>query len=395
MKNNMKTLVSILLTVALLLSVFPMAFAASPETPALTVTVSSEKSNSATGNATIYVTLKNVSSEPVKDIKVENILSEKVLIIQGKENLYNKIECLEANAEKNITLTVCLNPKKADVNFFERIILLFKVFFMKLGGTNYVAGHRSIYYDDGFSEYVSAEQEIVFGNIKTWHIFRATYTNAAASVGTIAEIVTGYNTAANATKAYKAQVAITDSGQVTSVINKITGGSVVKNIAEDMLPNFYWDNQTETFINGEYTYNTNHTLDDHLPVCGQQYMSILEPAGVSSAYCIQEGTGWKYKIVLAPETVNSLEGVPKYRSQCMDYLEVDNNDLAPFSAKSATVNYTEATITATVNAAGLLETLHMEIPANIIGKLSYKNMMNVDVDVSGKTIENFFFNYTA
>ncbi len=391
----MKKSVSIILVIALAFSALSLqAFAASSDTSSIEIALSTDKSSYLfTGNATINVSIKNISSEPVYDVTVNNLIPGLFLIISGKENISYTLESLEPGGEVTKTFKVCLNPQKANINFVDKIILSLKVLFMKIIGTTIVEspGYGNVY-DDGFSELITGEQGILFGNWTLWHSVRVQYLKNAVSVGTVEEIVAAYNLAANATKAYKERITITDSGGVTSVINKITGGIAVAKRAEKMLPNFRWGPYLETFVDGKSMRHDYSTLANSLPVFGEAYMSILESAGVSKALRISEGTGWKYKIILSPETVDSLDGIPKYRAQCMDYLELDERDLEPFKLKSVAVKYTEATITAYANADGLLEKLHFVIPADIVGEFSY-GIINVDVDITGTTTENYLFTY--
>lgn len=206
----------------------------------------------------------------------------------------------------------------------------------------------------------------------------------------ISKIVTFYNQYANSAKAYKGKVKITKADGTTTVINSISGGNTVKNLAQDMLPNDYSAKPVKTFINGKASDGT--TLASHLPRGEGAKMSVLQAAGVKSASCVKSGSGWKVTISLRTETVNELNGVPKYTSQCMDTLSLTADDLKPFTLESAKVNYIGCKIIAVLDSAGRFTKLDITTPANITGKLKY-GFIGINADVTGTYEGNFTFSY--
>lgn len=207
--------------------------------------------------------------------------------------------------------------------------------------------------------------------------------------GTAAQIVSFYNKYANELKAYKGKVTVTKADGTTTVINAISGGNVVRNLAQDMLPNDYKTKPTLTFVNGV---SGGTTLVKHLPRGDEAKMSVLEPAGVSSASCVKNGSGWKVTIALKKETVNSLSGVPKYTAQCMDTLGLTPDDLKPFTLQSAQVDYINCAIVAVLDAQGRITKLDITTPAQITGKLKY-GLIGINADVTGTYKGNYTFTY--
>jgi len=207
--------------------------------------------------------------------------------------------------------------------------------------------------------------------------------------GSVTQIVNFYNKHANALKSFTGKVTVTKADGTVTVINSISGGNVVRNLAQDMLPNDYKAKPTLTFVNGV---SGGTTLAKHLPRGDQAKMSVLEPAGVSSASCIKSGSGWKVTIALKRETVNSLSGVPKYTAQCMDTLGLTADDLKPFTLQSAQVDYINCAIEAVLDAQGRITKLDITTPAQITGKLKY-GLIGINADVTGTYKGNYTFTY--
>jgi hypothetical protein len=218
-----------------------------------------------------------------------------------------------------------------------------------------------------------------------------------APVGTdIAKIVAFYNPAANATKAYAGTVTVAKTTGSFSEINYIATG---KSIAEGLLPNNYGPKPDLTFVNG---LSGSIRLVDYLPRKGEPTLSVLEPAGVKSAACTANATGWTVLITLKAETLtgpNSYIDRPKYHYQCMDTLDLLNfspADFKPFTFATATVTYTDATtITADINSKGLLANLHIFEPARILVDLTWGFIKLKNTDVTGIFKEDYIFTYVS
>ena len=204
-------------------------------------------------------------------------------------------------------------------------------------------------------------------------------TSTGAPVGKdIAKIVAYYNAAANATKAYKGTMKLTIVQGSTSKITETSFPSAAVSIAEGLLPNDYPTNKTFTVKNGQGSgYNErkqkaeNKSINDILPIDDNPKMSTLVAAGVQSASCSKVSNGYKVVIKLKAETVTSFSQKPKHHSSCMDVLDITDEDIKPFTAKSMNIKYTGATLTAVVNDKNMLASFNVNEPMDISGSLEW------------------------
>jgi hypothetical protein len=211
-------------------------------------------------------------------------------------------------------------------------------------------------------------------------------TTAAAAIiapvgGSIADIVKFYNQYANATKAYTGKVTIKRVDGTTGKIEALKPDwDSIRKEAAGMLAdlNSYPETTTKTFVNGM---SGTDSLQKFLPRSDVKTLSELQPAGVKSATCTVSGTGWKVSIVLKPETTNNLNDKPTYHSQCMDTVDISNDDLEPFTLGGAVVTYQGGTINAQINNKGLLDSLNLFEPDSISGtlKLSFINLITTTI----------------
>lgn len=228
--------------------------------------------------------------------------------------------------------------------------------------------------------------------------------NAAASTGApvgndIAKIVAYYNTAANNTKAYKGTMKLTIVQGSTSKITETSFPDAAVSIAEGLLPNNYPTNKTFTVKNGQGSgYNErkqeaeNKSINDILAIDGSTKMSTLTAAGVQSASCSKVNGGYKVVIKLKPETVYSFDEKPKHHSSCMDVLDISNDDIKPFEARSMTIKYPGATLTAVINDKNLLTEYDVNEKMDINGSLGWTFIEGTAViDASWK--QNVKFTY--
>ena len=207
--------------------------------------------------------------------------------------------------------------------------------------------------------------------------------------GSKAQIVSFYNQYANELRNYSDKVTVQKSDGTVTVINSISGGAVVKNLAQNMLPNDYTAKPTMTFVNGK---SGDTSLARHLPRGKQSKMSVLQPEGVASASCVPNGGGWKVTIALKPESVDQLSGVPKYTAQCMDTLSLTDDALKPFTLQSANVTYSNCKIVAEMDSLGRITKLDVSTPATITGKLKY-GLIGIDADITGNYNGNYILTY--
>ena len=174
----------------------------------------------------------------------------------------------------------------------------------------------------------------------------------------------------------------------TSKINSITGGSAIANIAEPLLPNDYPKTDNKTFNGGKASDGT--TLASFLPAAKRASYKV-DPAGVKSASCVKQGSGWKVSITLVTESGEGLTYVPKYHGSCFDTLSLTKDSFGPFEPVSTKVNYQSGTFTFVLNANGTLASINVSEPANVVCKL--KKGISIDADFTGTWQQQYTFVY--
>ncbi len=131
--------------------------------------------------------------------------------------------------------------------------------------------------------------------------------------GSVAEILTFYNAAANNTKQQKNFTVVTKGKLDCKIKELITTNKLVISGANKLLESLFKDEEfTETFKDGKGTQRTDKTPNTYLPVKNQDYMSKLTPADVLSASCTPKGDGWEVKIVIKEETVSPITPPPMH-----------------------------------------------------------------------------------
>lgn len=206
--------------------------------------------------------------------------------------------------------------------------------------------------------------------------------------GSKAEVITFFNKYASAMKSYTGKVTVKRVQGTTSKINKITGGDTIKNIAEPLLPNDYPQNATKTFNGGKASDGT--TLSSFMPAKDRSSYKV-DVAGVKSASCTKQGSGWKVTFTLVRESGEGLVFVPKYHSACFDTLSLTPDDFKPFEPVSTTVNYECGTFTCVFNADGTIASINVSEPANVVCKL--KMGLSIDADFTGTWQQQYTFTY--
>ena len=210
--------------------------------------------------------------------------------------------------------------------------------------------------------------------------------------GSKAEIVAFFNKYATAMKQYKGKVTVNRVQGTTSKINsldpnKILGIDLIAK-AEPLLPNDYPKTATKTFNGGKASDGT--TLASFLPAAKRASYKV-DPAGVKSASCVKQGSGWKVSITLVTESGEGLTYVPKYHGSCFDTLSLTKDSFGPFEPVSTKVNYQSGTFTFVLNADGTLASINVSEPANVICKL--KKGISIDADFTGIWQQQYTFVY--
>ncbi len=220
--------------------------------------------------------------------------------------------------------------------------------------------------------------------------------------GSTADIVTFYNRYANATKEYKGKITVRRKMGTQTEIAKFFPG--LKGILQNVLDRQLKDkDQTKTFVGGKNPADSNDTLEKFLPRGAGQKMSTLIPGGVKSATCTSDGSGWKVVITLKKEVMNGISTVPPYHSSVMDPITIDDDSMDPFTLGNGQVVYGQieapnngGTLTAKVNAKGYLDSIIIDAPLQISGKLGYSGFPGgIDTIINGTFWGDLTFTYSS
>ena len=215
----------------------------------------------------------------------------------------------------------------------------------------------------------------------------------ADAFASIKAIVTAYNNAANATKK-EMNFSVTRNETFDVKLTKVDAGNLAYNYAltkvvESLLKDVNKTSVTpETFKNGVGTVNTGKTPQNFLPVQNQTYMSALKPEYVKSA----SYSSSTYKITLMPETIGVMADAPQHHTG-MDTLDLGMEDIAQYGTIDHTVSsltYNGATITATANAKGLLDSLVFDISASADGKVT--NLTYDEIPIAASLLKALVIN---
>ncbi len=212
-----------------------------------------------------------------------------------------------------------------------------------------------------------------------------TAATTTATKKTNAEIATLYNNAMNKTKAYNGNVKIKSVEGVTTTVTEMT--AVLKGLAQSALAplNSYPKTREATFSNGAATARSETNKDGETKTKdpGEKLAAYLPPpdsknaslkaAGIKDAKYTAVGGGYKLEITLVKESGEGVNFLPPHHSSVMDTLGITDEDLGDFRVMDATTTYGGATITANVNAQGLLTSLNIYEIVNISGKIGHKS----------------------
>ncbi len=213
--------------------------------------------------------------------------------------------------------------------------------------------------------------------------------------GSKADIVAFFNKYATAMKRYTGKVTVKRVQGTTSKINslspdKVLGIDLVAK-AEPLLPNDYPKTATKTFNGGKSSDGA--TLASFLPADKLTSYNV-DPAGVQSASCVKQGSGWKVSITLVTESGDGLTYVPKHHGSCFDTLSLTPEDFKPFSPQSTNVTYQSGTFTFVLNADGTLASINVSEPAKVVCKLTIGgSSIGIDADFTGTWQQQYTFTY--
>lgn len=389
MKRVFTLFLSLLLAATLMMSATAVDVAAEePQVPLFVDIITNRNSFMKLSVATFQVTVTNMSEQAVEHVSAE-LLSGQLAPLGRKSVITAESACLLPGESISFTFKATLNNETVALDGLQRLGLSF----VRLLYKNIPVVDNG--FDNGRAN-ADITKTLKFGNCPVSAVVRVWYNDTGTVVpGSIPEIVAFYNERANAMKIYQNRVTITKSDGTTSKINYITGGSVVQNIAEDMLPNDYSEKPALTFVNGV---SGNKTLAAYLPRSYSNLMSELNPSevnGVKYATIAPSGDGHIVTIVMQDEVTSgptALSDKPTYVSKCMDTLNLTQEDLAPFTMENATATYSGCKIEAVFDSQGRMIKLDVTTPVQILGKLEYGNI-GLDIDVSGTYNGNYTFAY--
>ena len=377
MKKSVK-LISGLLTLVLLFSLCPFALAgpAAAAEPPLSVAIETNKNSyGSLGTASINVVVTNTSDEAVKDVYVNNTVPEQLNCF-GYQALNTFVDSLAPGESINISYDACLNPGKASVNAFIKLFLRIKLYFLFINGSVPSPITDAPVLNDIIFTTFDTAKDIKFGKITVANTVKVSYLTLPGnlSAGSIEEIVTAYNTAANATKGY--------SGEVTvSKRSGITMDASGDDVYSSLLQVFYNDDfslEEATFVNG---ISDADTLINFLPPQGNAQMSTLTADGVQTALSAPIGSKRLVVINLITEECDAQNPIPPHHNSCMDILALSTEDFDPFTVSINELDYTGATIIAVINESGCLDFLYVRNPIHYNIDMALSGSLEMTLDV--------------
>ena len=153
----------------------------------------------------------------------------------------------------------------------------------------------------------------------------------------------------NATKALQSTVTVKHSESFTSNITDITGGDMVKNVANRIIAKIITPTEeTLVFNNGTTVNSENETVQLLLPKNGA--FSITEN-DIAEGKATKNGDNIEIELTLVPEQVG-LGEVPPINSKAIGYLDTSIFDISLFTISKLEINYTGSVIKAVINPDG-------------------------------------------
>lgn len=391
MKTRMKSIISLLLSAVLLLSIFPAVYAAPQKVDAsdslITVQITTDKSSYSTlGTARVKIVVTNTGSEPLDDVNVENILPDQLSAL-STSSVNASYSSLEPEEYIEMSYEACLNPNKAPVNFFIKLMLKLKIFFKLLNGTGYAAFSDVAETNKYLFKSFNTTKDMTFGHITVTNLVKVSYLSLpeGTSSGTIPEIVTLYNTAANNAKSYKEGMQVIKSyGHIIDIKSTDSGmpGNLLGNIFKGYNP---------IVERGMFTQGNTDTKD-FMPLAGNEKMSTLTAEGVKSASCIELDNGCKMVIInLISEHFTDMSAIPPVHSTCMDTDVFSFGDVSSLNINLTDKTYTGATIIAVVNGGIYLDYVYFKEPVICHGTMSVSGLPSFSFDIEDTWKQNISF----
>lgn len=197
---------------------------------------------------------------------------------------------------------------------------------------------------------------------------------------TKAEIIDFYNKAI--TDSYKEKVKVTSSENVSIQINSITGGNVIKNIANSIVANYAKPTTaTKQFTDGK----AGDVTIGYFTAC-----SNIDAQGVAKAVIKAKDKGCEIEITVVPET-SSLGKDPKYNAQCSRPLDLSTVDLQGIEVTKADFSYSGTVLKIAVDENGRITSTDVTMPLNVKGE--GKMFITAKVDAGGTYTNHSTFVY--
>lgn len=142
-------------------------------------------------------------------------------------------------------------------------------------------------------------------------------------------------------------------------VTEVTGGDVVKNLANKIIGSVAEPSDENLVFNGgKATNSEGEVVPLLLPKKGN---FSLDEAGCTAISASKSGNDTVIKITLIKESVD-MTGVPKYNASSCGYLDVGSLDLSIITITSFNIDYQGTTLTITVNGDGFVTKAAYHVP---------------------------------
>lgn len=181
------------------------------------------------------------------------------------------------------------------------------------------------------------------------------------------ELIAYLTDAVNKTKAYTDPLTVKHVENFNITVDEITGGSLVKNVANPIIEKVVAPTDETLQFNGGTAVNSEgETVPIILPKSGNFYLPEEGCASISAA---KNGSFVTITATLAAET-GTLTAKPAYNSQACGFLDVGSLDISAISFSEFNVNYSGTKLVITVNEQGYVTSADYTIPIsfNCVGK---------------------------
>ena len=196
------------------------------------------------------------------------------------------------------------------------------------------------------------------------------------------EIVSLFSAAVNKTRSFTGAVSVQHTEGFTADIQSITGGELVKTMANKLIGMVVAPvNETLQFSGGSAVNSEGDTVALLLPKKG---VFSLPESGVVTAVSSQSGQNTVVDLTLVSESVGMNE-VPAVNASAIGYLDVGSLDISLLTVQSANITYTGSKIHAVINPDGYIASVTYTIPLRVEGMASALGISGSAVFVGEET----------